>query len=60
MDLLLPEVTNLIESKKLEQMEVAVKGLQCIREFSIEVLDKHLKLITTLLLRICSSSFGSL
>jgi hypothetical protein len=55
MYLLIPKVLQLIELKKLDDIEVSIKAVQSLGEFHIQILNDHLYLIVPLLLRVCSN-----
>lgn len=55
MYLLLPKVLQLVELKKISDIEVSIKAVQTIREFHTSILNDHLYIIIPILLRICSN-----
>ena len=58
MYLLLPKVLQLIEvnSKRVPDKEISIKGVQTLNYFHVQVLNDHLYIITPMLLRLCSKS----
>lgn len=57
--MLLPKVLQLVEQKRLDDIEISIKAVQTLREFHIQTLNDHLYLIVPLLLRICSNGISN-